>query len=311
VLLLLAAACANATAASRNLQAELAQQIARGDAVAVRTLLAQGADPNHKSHGQWPLLTGPASNGDVEIIRALLDAGARVNAKTPEGSTALLLAAERGHTEAVKVLLAAKSETDTAVFMNGGGRTPLMHALSAGNVEMARALLEAGASVFVTTSYGATALRFAMWHDSPEMRQIVRRMLAAGAEVDAGRSPAPPRTVDPLAPGQASIDVARAIRNAEGTALGDIAARGSAEMARILLDAGARVDARQMNWTTPLMLAATAGNAPVVRLLLEAGADVHARDATGQTALDLAIARDRHEIVQLLRDAGIDRAPGV
>jgi ankyrin repeat protein len=246
---------------------------------------------------------GAASVGDVEIIRALLAAGARVNARNTEGWTALLFAAQGGHTEAVKALLAAKAEPDTSVVMLGGGRTPLMLALSTGNVEMARALLEARASVYVSTSYGATALRFAMWHDTPAMRQLVRQMLAAGAEVDAGRRPTPPATVHPIVPGQEATAVVRVVRNAEGTALGDIATRGSAEMVQILLAAGARVDARQMEWKTPLMLAAAGGNAPVVRLLLEAGADVHARDGGEQTALDLAIARERHEVVQLLRSA--------
>jgi ankyrin repeat protein len=142
-----------------------------------------------------------------------------------------------------------------------------------------------------------------MWHDSPEMRQLVRQMLAAGAEVDAGRGPSPPSNINPLVPGQDPTDGVRAIRHAEGTALGDIATRGSAEMVQILLDAGAKVDARQMDWKTPLMLAAAGGNVPVVRLLLAAGADTQARDAAGQTALDHATARGRDEVAQLLRAA--------
>jgi ankyrin repeat protein len=173
-----------------------------------------------------------------------------------------------------------------------------MLALSTGNVEMARALLEAGASVYITTSYGATALRYAMWHDTPEMQQLVQQMLAAGAEVDAGRVPPPPGSLS-TAPG-----TLRPVRNAEGTALGDIASRGGAGMARILLAAGANVDARQSGWTTPLMLAAARGNTALVQLLLDAGADVQARDETGRTALDFALARERAEVAQLLRDAG-------
>lgn len=286
-------------AAERASSLSLSYQVQAGDVAAVRALLEQGADPNLRTQGPFSstVLMSAASRGDAEMIRALLAAGARVNAKDSEGQTALLIAANRGSTEAVKVLLAAKADTDVSVYMLGGGRTPLMLALSTGNVEMARALLEAGASVYVTTSYGATPLRYAMWHDTPEMRQLVQQMLAAGAEVDAGRTPPPPGSLS-TAPG-----AARSVRNAEGTALGDAASRGSAEMARILLAAGARVDARQSGWTTPLMLAAARGNAALVRLLLDAGADVRAEDAAGRTALDYALARERADVAQLLREA--------
>jgi ankyrin repeat protein len=226
-----------------------------------------------------------------------------VNARSNDGWTALLHAASNDHTEAVRALLAAKADTDPYVFMLGGGRTPLMLALGSGNVEMARALLQAGASVFVTTSYGATALRFAMWHDSPQMQQLVEQMLAKGAEVDAGRTPAAPGTGDPAAPGQPGAQVPIPVRHAQGTALGDMAARGSAQMARILLAAGADVDARQIGWRTPLMQAAAGGNVAVVRVLLEAGADPQAQDGDGRTALELAIANGRSEVAQLLRPA--------
>jgi serine/threonine-protein phosphatase 6 regulatory ankyrin repeat subunit B len=293
---------AGAGAAVRADSLSLSYHVHAGDVAAVRALLEQGTDPNLRTQEPFSatVLMTAASRGDAEMIRTLLAAGARVNAKDSEGQTALLIAANRGSTEAVKALLAAKADTDVSVYMLGGGRTPLMMALSTGNVEMARALLEAGASVYITTSYGATALRFAMWHDTPEMRQLVQQMLAAGAEVDAGRAPPPPGSLS-TAPGGAQA--VRTVRSAEGTALGDVAAHGGAEMARILLAAGASVDARQTGWKTPLMLAAARGNTALVRLLLESGADAQARDAAGKTALDLALAGGPTEVAQLLRDA--------
>jgi ankyrin repeat protein len=69
------------------------------------------------------------------------------------------------------------------------------------------------------------------------------------------------------------------------------AARGDVEKARVLLDAGARVDQRSEidGCETPLMQAAAQGRAETVRLLLEHGADPSMRDTVMQrTALDVA-----------------------
>jgi ankyrin repeat protein len=167
-----------------------------------------------------------------------------------------------------------------------GGRTPLMLALSYGNTEMASVLLDGGARVGVSSSYGATPLRYAIWHDTPEQRALIRRLLAAGADVDAGSPPT--RTGNPP------------IRNAEGTALGAVAGRGSPQMVEVLLTGGANVDARQTGWRTALMQAAETGNIAVVRLLLDAGADVNAEDSAGKSALQLARAGGHAGVAELL-----------
>lgn len=53
---------------------------------------------------------------------------------------------------------------------------------------------------------------------------------------------------------------------------------------KILLDAGADVNARDNDGWTPLMAAVTQGYPGTARMLLEHGADVNARDCTGQDA---------------------------
>ena len=47
------------------------------------------------------------------------------------------------------------------------------------------------------------------------------------------------------------------------------------------------------------------GNTEVVKLLLDAGADVNAENNNGMTALKLAINQGHHEIVQLIRKARV------
>lgn len=57
---------------------------------------------------------------------------------------------------------------------------------------------------------------------------------------------------------------------------------------RVLLDAGAPIDARSPNGTTPLMMAARYGSEASVDLLLARGADVRARNDAGATAAEFA-----------------------
>lgn len=65
------------------------------------------------------------------------------------------------------------------------------------------------------------------------------------------------------------------------------------------------MDASDENGVTPLMLAAKEGNDWAVKMLLKAGADVNARDKEGWTALMYAVRyQNSSDIVSLLRDGG-------
>src|SRR2546425_13007288 len=70
-----------------------------------------------------------------------------------------------------------------------------------------------------------------------------------------------------------------------------------------LLDAGARVNARQSGGHTPLHEAALGGDAEVVRLLLAAGADPETGNHEGQTPADVARQAGRAAIADAI-DAG-------
>src|SRR6185295_8891621 len=71
------------------------------------------------------------------------------------------------------------------------------------------------------------------------------------------------------------------------TALMMAAPYGSPEMIRVLLDARANVNARDVAGMTPLMFAVASENqdAEVIKLLLAAGADTKVQTTTGETAL--------------------------
>jgi uncharacterized protein len=102
----------------------------------------------------------------------------------------------------------------------------------------------------------------------------------------------------------ANVDAA----SADGmTALHWVAERGDADIATMLVRAGANVDATtRLGGYTPLLLAAKDGHAPVVELLLQAGADANAPTTTGTTPLMFASASGVVDAVTRLLDYGAD-----
>ena len=85
------------------------------------------------------------------------------------------------------------------------------------------------------------------------------------------------------------------------------AARGDhLGIVRLLLGAGARVDAADRYGITPLALAAINGSAPVVGALLAAGADAKGRVGDGETVLMAAARTGRVDAATLLLDRGAD-----
>jgi hypothetical protein len=89
-----------------------------------------------------------------------------------------------------------------------------------------------------------------------------------------------------------------AVRRPGWTPLHYAAAGGHNDIARMLIDKGAILNAPSPNYTTPLMMAAGEGHIMTVKLLLDSGAELTLRNEQGMSALDFAASRGHKDIVE-------------
>jgi ankyrin repeat protein len=75
---------------------------------------------------------------------------------------------------------------------------------------------------------------------------------------------------------------------------------GNLNMAKLVLDKGARINAKDYMGNTPLVTAASMNNAEAVKFLVANGAKINVRDSAGLTPLDYAKKYSNKEIIAIL-----------
>ena len=173
----------------------------RGHLDVAHLLLEHGALVNSQPKGVSFL--GPSAlmlaayNSHLEMVRFLLERGADIHAQEREiwritftpfgpvideliGNSALDMAIAQGHAEVVRLLLEHWMAMYGADGQDLRGRTTLMYAAYAGDLETARLMLENGAPVNVQTDVGTTALMFAAAYGHME---VVRFLVENGADI--------------------------------------------------------------------------------------------------------------------------------
>ncbi len=145
----------------------------------------------------------------------------------------------------------------------------------------------------------------------------IRALLKEGADVNAARGDGMSALHWAAEKGNAELadmlvhagaNVAAVTRIGQYTPLHVAARAGSDAVAGVLLKAGAVVDAKAVpSGATPLHLAASAGSAPIVTRLIDAGANKDAKEAEwGQTPIIFAAAFNRVEAIKALTAKGAD-----
>lgn len=154
----------------------------------------------------------------------------------------------------------------------------LFSAADKGCLDLAKRLLEEGASVEARDGLGAMPLARAAAAGEAELAIL---FLEHSAPIDA--------------------------RNLEGsTALYQAAENGRLPMVKLLVERGANVSVPGRNGITPLSAAAFMGSVPIVELLMEKGADPKTIDNTNKAAIVYAAGRGFPAVVRVFLDHGVD-----
>jgi ankyrin repeat protein len=173
-----------------------------------------------------------------------------------------------------------------------------MAAVRAGNLEAVQLLLDRGAAVNVADpQYGHTALMWAVRRNDAGITQaLLKRGAALEAHTRIGDRPAarPPGTGG----GSHGVGIVRSGVPPQGeqqptpggmTPLLFAARDGLLDAARLLVEAGADVNAADPNGITPLVMALTNGQLRVAKFLLDHNADPRRADWWGRTPLWAAV----------------------
>lgn len=226
----------------------LETSIRAGDLAAVADLLRSGADVNRRDpEGFTPLMIA-SGLGQPQMVGMLLTAGADVLAVEPRmGATALHKAMLSGDPDVVGLLL------DHGAFIDQQspilGHTALMDAVMYKHEDVVRLLLRRGARTTITNHWNETAIDLAR----RDRLDPITRLIEARNETD-----------------QEEIRVQVLIPAIKA---------GDLEEVNRLIAAGAAVDGRSPmvgspdDDYTPLAIAAREGHADIARVLLEAGAN--------------------------------------
>jgi len=247
--------------------------------------LADGADLNQE-------LSNAVLAGDLARIAFLIEKGADVNKLDAQGYSALHSAARHRRAELISALLAYRADPN---IVDRDGYSALHHAVLRDHPESITALASRGADLEAKTASGFTPLALAIIEDK---YKAAMALIAAGANVETavGNDKLTPLM---LTSGKEArvLSLGAGITRVEKLNPKD---PGQVEVAKALIDKGAKVSGVSASGVTPLLLAAAHNNAPVVGLLAESGADPTAKTPAGETALDLAKRNGNAAVVSLL-----------
>lgn len=190
-------------------------------------------------------------DGDKRLADLLADGAALESRRGPESETALHVATRRRRLKAMEILLDHGAEIDART---AGGKTAFAHAARRGFDEVLELLTARGAdpSLSPPDQFAAAVLNGRL--------EEARRLL------------------------EAHPDVARTGNPEEDRVLADATGRPDPEPVRLLLSAGADLEAPGLDDGTPLHQAAWFGQPQNARLLLDAGAPLNVFDRVHQSS---------------------------
>ncbi len=260
----------------------LFEAVKKADIEQARHLIAEGADVDakwgdinseEKTADNTPLCYAVDSN-DINLVKLFVEAGADVDAGNWRP---LCWSVSKNNTVIADYLIDHGANVNAYPADDGWG--PLQHTVHVSNsVEMARLLIAKGADI---NSGSYPALNSAI---NQERRDLCQFLIQRGADANAKDK-------------WGHTSLYYAIR------------KDNLDLMNILIANGAKVDIKHLGEATgetALHYAATTGKTEAVKLLLKAGANINAKDDRGRNVLHRAVQSADGEIVALLVGKGAE-----
>jgi cytohesin len=287
---------------------------------AAKLLVARKAHVNDDGEGEPPL-EAAVESGDPALVTWLAQHGADV--KALDAKTPLLAKAASG--AVVEVLLRLGATHGLKDAKNG----VLLAQADGKHADVVRALIAGGARVDTRDdTYDATPLHHVSWSWEEAAPEIARALIDAGADPEARDDEGMTPLMRAIGTGYGAAHLGVAKLLVPHTSLTDTTTNGftalhlarTADAVKLLVAAGAAVDALDDEGQTPLHQSAANGAEDAVSALLAAGAKVDVIDRAGMTALHYVLLRSNirgaakgaEALAKMLLDAGADPdlAPG-
>jgi len=262
-----------ASAISAASRSELADAAMAGNTSAVRALLEKKADVKAPQVDGTTALHWAVRANNLEMTEMLLRAGADASAANQLGATPMLLAATNGNAAVLERLIQAGANPNAPISETGD--TALMMAARTGALDAVKALLDHGAQVNAKESWGGTTAL--MWAIAERHSAVAKLLVERGADV-----------------------------NAKSNFVPSASGRGFEGTAPVAPKTNQTTEEFASGWMTPLLFAARENDLESARILIQAGADVNAVGGDGKGALGLALFDGSYDVASLLIDSHAD-----
>jgi len=262
-----------------------------------KLLLDNKADVNAVSKQGFSPLIFASAHGHLEIVKMLLNKGASMDLNHPENTSALMYASAGGFPDVVKLLIEKGADVNKRHIQGGSA---LLEAATAGNVSVIQHLLKAGADPFVVDLEGVTALISAASQGHAEATKI---FLEKGVDINAVANSG--GTALMYAAGGGYNETTKVLIDAKADI--NIVVKATTEykeqVLQSLLEGKEGVEPHK-DGVTALIVAAQEGHIGTAKLLIDAGADITAKDEDGSTALLMAVKGNHAAAAKFLIENG-------
>jgi ankyrin len=258
------------SAASRS---EIADAAMAGNTSVVRALLEKNADVNMPQVDGTTALHWAVQSNNLEMTEMLLRAGAAVSAANQLGAAPMQLAAINGNAGILERLI--KAGADPNARLSPTGDTALMIAARSGALDAVNVLLDRGAQINMREAWGGTTAL--MWAIAERHPGVAKLLVERGADV-----------------------------NAKSNFVPSASGRGFEGTAPVPPKSDQKTEEFASGWMTPLMFSAREADLESARILIQAGADVNAVGGDGKAALGLALFNGSYDVASLLIDNHAD-----